>query len=279
MPTLLTRDRVEVLGLDAIGTIFEWQETRDVLTSQYLCLHCKRYLHPAAIAARTLELRRMWPRGSMDMDTYWIDVINTKLFEEAGVRRNIRERIRKYRQWLFSTPEHFIVRNDMRRFIEMLARRPDVVLVIMSNHDRNTIVRLLKAFDLYQYFPHSHILASKQVGHTKPSREYAQAVRKILGLRSCSQMALIGNSLENDGEMVKHGSPVFIIDRTGSLPRLLATLPAGITPGRKTSEAQQWTTDVCQLAYPAPEPMVDDPSNGNCVHVNGRIIARTKIAS
>lgn len=271
-----TPDRVEVLGLDMIGTITEWRESREVITARFLKRHRRILTDVDEIARITTELRRRFPRGDMDMDTYWVEVINFRLFRALGIRKRIRHLIRAFRRELFSNPENFIVRDDMRRFIETLVRDQRVNLIIMSNHDRVTIVRLLKAFDLYRYFRHEHIFTSKQIGHTKPSRAYFESIRQALGLRSLSQMALLGNSISNDGDAVDLWMPVCIIDRTKSLSRLEPSLKEGITPAWKTTQCYAWASDICQLGGPLP--FEDDPSNGNAL-TSGRVSIKRAVGA
>ncbi|MDO8425428.1 MAG: HAD hydrolase-like protein [bacterium] len=268
--------RVEVLCLDAIGTIFTFRRTREELLAAILQARYGIIADPKFIADETTRLRRAIPRGNLDMDAYWEERINPRLFRRLGIRGSIKRKIRRVRRVLFSTPEHFMVRKDMRQFIEHFGQRTDVQLAIASNHDLPLLLDLLRHFDLDRHFAPPLIFTSQQLGHSKPSREYFECIRKACKLKHLEQIALIGNSLENDGFAWQHGMRVCVIDVSGSLMRLRATIPSGITPARMMRDVWPWVHGACGIEWRVGEPISDDGSDG---HANEQIVTLARAAN
>ncbi|MFH1430490.1 MAG: HAD hydrolase-like protein [Candidatus Uhrbacteria bacterium] len=244
-----TPDRVDVLCIDAIGTIFSFRYPREVLVSRFLELHFDVCVTPESIKDQTRQLLQRFPRGIMTMDEHWEKVINPRLWMSFGITGNQRHKIREMRRWMFGTPEHFWVEPAMHGLIREFVAREDVRIVITSNHDRKTLTKLLHAHDLDECFPRESIFTSHEVKYTKPDPQYWEQVRRSLQIVEIEHLALVGNSLQNDGDSARIGIRVAILDWTGSLNGVVASLPAGMTAVSTIDEMWTWLVETCGISY------------------------------
>ncbi|MDO8621880.1 MAG: HAD family hydrolase [bacterium] len=249
-----TKDCVEVVCFDAIKTLFEPIGTFQELLARVIREETGIDMAPDELWALQQEIRGQFPRSGQDMEDYW-PRINYHLLVRLGFTNgDLMKVAKRIHERIIGDGTLYAVRPDMRELVAWAAQRVRAI-AIASNHRQTALLKLLREHDIAECFG-NRIFTSSRVKHPKPSKKFFQAIRRSLGLRHVSQLGLVGNSLENDLPAAHLGIRTVILDRSGSVAGLQASLPAGVRAASNTVEVQQWITDVCGL--PPDEPVRQD---------------------
>lgn len=237
-------DRVEGLLFDAINTALEPVGSRQELLARIVREETHIDLAPDELWRIQQEIRGQIPRSGQDMEDYW-PRINVHLVERIGYRNGDPTVVAKrIHDRCIGDATLYAVRDDMRELIAWASRRVRII-AIASNQRQQTLIGLLQAHGIAECF--NRVFTSERLGHSKPSRRFFQGIRRSLRLKRLSQLALVGNSLENDAPAARLGIRTMIFDRSGSLSDLQASLPAGVRAAREIGEIRQWATEICAI--------------------------------
>lgn len=236
-------DRVEGLLFDAINTALEPVGSRQELLARIVREETHIDLAPDELWRIQQEIRGQIPRSGQDMEDYW-PRINVHLVERIGycngdpmvVARQIHDRI-------IGDPTQYAVRDDVRELIVWAAQHVRII-AIASNQRQRTLLKLLRVHGIAEHFG-SRIFTSQRLRHPKPSRKFFHAILRALRLKRLNQLALVGNSLENDAPAARLGIRTMLLDRNGSLSE--ASLPAGVRAAREPGEIRRWATEICAI--------------------------------
>lgn len=251
-----TSHRVEVVCFDAMYTIIEPLWPRHELLARII-----REVTGIRIAANDAwsieqEIRGQHPRSGQSMEDYW-ERVNHHLLLRIGVRRDTRKLARRMHELHLTEASNFTVRKDMRELLAWASER--TTIAVTSNHRHRPLRALLEKNGVAPYFG-SRVFSSGRFGYLKPSRKFCGAVRNALGLRALWQLALVGNSFENDVPVASLGIRTLIFDRSGTVSALRASLPAGVSPSKDTDDIRAWISEVCELNAASSNGTPDDES-------------------
>lgn len=244
-----TTDRVEVVCFDAIFTLFEPIGTRQELLARIIREETGIDKAPDELWALQQEIRGQAPRSGQDMEEYW-PRINHQLLLRLGLTNGDLRIATRIHDRHIGDGTLYAVRPDMRELIAWAAQRVRAI-AIASNQRQTTLIKLLREHGILEHFG-NRVFTSSRVRHPKPSRRFFQTIRRSLGLRHVNQLGLVGNSLENDAPAAYLGIRTVILDRSGSVRGLQASLPAGVRAASNTAEVRQWIIDVCGLSPDEP---------------------------
>jgi FMN phosphatase YigB (HAD superfamily) len=251
--------RVGAVGLDAMNTLLEPNGSRAEFEAEILRDIAGITVDPEELYARITELKRQHPRGNRDMSQYW-PPLNQEVLKDLGATGDLPALAREWHERHYRDAARYRVRDDMRQLLER-ASAAGIRLAVVSNQRQRLLLELLRHHDLLRYFENgergNRVYTSERIGYSKPSRLYIGRVAERLKLESARELAIIGNSLENDAQAAKHGVRVAILDRSGKLSEVPITLP-GVTPVNSPDAAWEWIQRVCGLVE-EPEPPEPDP--------------------
>ncbi|MBI4450010.1 HAD family hydrolase [Candidatus Uhrbacteria bacterium] len=246
-----TKDCVEVVCFDAINTILEPKGGRQALLARIVKKVTGIDVAPDVLWAKQQEIRSRYPRSGQDMEEYFPRT-NVHFLREIGISNgDLTTAARRVHEGVIGDFDEYEVRDDMRELIMWTASRVKAI-AIASNHRQSTLLKLLREYGIAEHFG-NRVFTSSRVRHPKPSKKFFQAIRRALGLRYVSQLGLVGNSLVNDAPAAHLGIRTVILDRSGSVAGLQASLPAGVRAASNMAEVQQWIIDICAL--PSDEPV------------------------
>ncbi|MFH1098658.1 MAG: HAD family hydrolase [Candidatus Uhrbacteria bacterium] len=231
---------VEVVCFDAMFTLIEPRGTKDELLTRILHDEAGFRITPAELAEVIQGFRRAHPRAGEDMSRYW-PRMNRILLHQLGVKGNLWAIARRMHDRVLTDVNLYEVRADMRSLLQW-ASAENIAIAMVSNQRHRTLRRLLQELRINRHFV-GRVLTSSRMQHPKPSRRFFVAVSRALSLRHMRQMALVGNSIENDAPATMFGIRVAILDRSGALFNVSA-LQAGVTPVRSPVEVREWITLV-----------------------------------
>lgn len=238
-------DRVEGLLFDAVNTTLEPVGSRQELLARVVNRVTHIDVPPDELWRIQQEIRGRFPRSGQDMEEHW-PRINVPLVERIGYRNgDPTVAAKEIHDLIIGDPEQYAVRDDMRELIVWAAARVRII-AIASNQRQQTLLGLLRAHGIAECFG-NRVFTSQRLGHPKPSRRFFQGIRRSLQLKHLSQLALVGNSLENDAPAAQLGIRTMLLDRSGSLSDLQASLPAGVRAAREIGEIRQWVTEICVI--------------------------------
>ena len=219
---------VEVLLLDAGGTLFTERETRDAIYTRALA---GRGL-PVSVeqVGRLREtLHATMPdtvEGHVRYTDRWFREFMRRMLAELGSESDP-EALRRELAGHFSLPESFVVHADAPAALDRLAERGVRLGVVSNWSDR--LPPLLEGLGLSRYF--ETIVVSALVGHTKPERGIFETALARFGARP-GQALHVGDDPVNDVAGARRaGLSALLIDRAGrhqgpEVIRSLEELPA-----------------------------------------------------
>lgn len=220
---------VEVVLLDAGGTLFTERETRDAIYARALV---ERGLPVSVglVARLRARLHADMPatvEGHVRYTDRWFREFMRRLLHELGSALDA-ESLRHDLAGHFSRPENFVVHADAPAALERLLERGLRLGVVSNWSDR--LPALLDGLGLSRYF--EVVIVSAIVGHIKPDRAIFDAALARFG--AAPEQALhVGDDPRNDLAGARRaGLGALLIDRAGSRggPEVIRSLEE--LPGR-----------------------------------------------